>query len=76
MTVVRQGGEALYLDTSCVELLFLHFLLSHLSPQNRFGLFKFSVWLQWDRDVLGRFVVIKEQKEGGSSLQTVITGSL
>ena len=31
MTVVRQGGEALYLDTSCVELLFLHILFCHTS---------------------------------------------
>lgn len=78
MAVVRQEGSgALYLDSSCAGLLFLPILLC--DPPNTPGSlwpFYFSIWLQWDRDVLGRLVIIKEQKQGGNSLEVVIIGSL
>lgn len=78
MAVVRQEGSgALYLDFSWAGLLFLPILLC--DPPNTPGSlwpFYFSFWLQWDRDVLGRLVIIKEQKQGGNSLEVVIIGSL
>lgn len=64
-------AQECFIWTHLVHNQFLRILFCDIAIPSRFGLFSFFLGLQED-NVLGRLVIIKEQKEGGNPLEDVV----